>query len=484
MKLVSLSVALVAVVSPGAGAQGALRRARAPLAPGQYVVDFVSSAADGADVNDAGDVVGGSYLDIGCGSFCLPPYEGVVWRGGERIVLPNVPGLSGITATSINEAGWVAGYAGYYTPVHAVVWRPVGSAYEAIDLGVLPGTVISQPVGIDDQGRVVGWSTDGNAINPVAAPFFWSLSTGMVDLSSLGYPDERPLALSPGGAVATATSWYRLGDLGSVVTMPAPPSGFALGSHATAINDAGDQARFLVRVSGQNLVYLFRFHHEGSWQQLSAAGTGHLTRYGIGSINSARDVTATVTSRGVVAYGPNGLARALDALLSPAYPPLGAPDATVSSAGPMNREGEILAEVMLGRSPRLVLLTPDSGCWRGCLQVNELAISANFVPDPKDPSQDHCSLDLNAYNEAFVVLRVTTPNGVPLGGVLVSGRFMDDYWTNEPVSGTTDANGVVSFDYTGLCGVGAIEFLVDRATRGPESLDKTEGILSAWAIPQ
>lgn len=479
-----LSLVVLSVVSPGAAAQRAARRSLEPLHPAQYAVDFVSSAADGFDMNNAGVVAGRSYLDTGCGSFCLPPEEAVVWLGGERIVLPGLPGLSGVTATSVNEAGWVAGYAGSYSPVHAVVWRPVGSSYQALDLGVLPGTTISRPAGIDDQGRVVGWSTDGNAIGGIAAPFLWSVSTGMVDLSLLGYPDEQPLAMSPGGSVATASSWYRLGDPGSVVTLPAPPSGFLLGNYAAAINDAGDQARFLVRTGGQNLIYLFRFHHEGSWQQLSASPTGHLSRSGVGSINDARDVTATVTSRGVIAYGPNGLAQALDPLLSPAYPPPGPPDSMVTSAGPMNRRGEILAEVMLGRSPRLVRLVPASVCWSGCLRVDDLAISADFVPDPRDPSQDHCSPDLNAHNEAFVVVTVTSASGTPLEGVLVSGRFLDDYWTNAPVSATTDASGVVSFSYTGSCGVGALEFLVDSATRGRASLDKTVGILSVWAIPQ
>ena len=81
-------------------------------------------------------------------------------------------------------------------------------------------------------------------------------------------------------------------------------------------------------------------------------------------------------------------------------------------------------------------------------------------------------------------MTVTTRAGIPLQGTLVSGRFMDDYWTNEPVFGTTNANGMVSFSYTGLCGVGAIAFLVDDVTGGQHVLDKSTGILMAWAIPQ
>ena len=59
-----------------------------------YALDFVGTAATGYGLNDAGDVVGKSYTDPGCGPFCLPPEEIVVWRGGNRIVLPLVPGFS------------------------------------------------------------------------------------------------------------------------------------------------------------------------------------------------------------------------------------------------------------------------------------------------------------------------------------------------------------------------------------------------------
>jgi hypothetical protein len=58
---------------------------------GLYVADFVATAATGYAMNDAGDVVGTSYTDPGCGLFCLPPQEIVAWRGGNRIVLPGIP---------------------------------------------------------------------------------------------------------------------------------------------------------------------------------------------------------------------------------------------------------------------------------------------------------------------------------------------------------------------------------------------------------
>ena len=56
----------------------------------------------------------------------------------------------------------------------------------------------------------------------------------------------------------------------------------------------------------ENLVYPFRYSHTGSWQQIGFTGTGHLSSYGVGSINDARDITAIVQSTGQIAAGPNG----------------------------------------------------------------------------------------------------------------------------------------------------------------------------------
>jgi hypothetical protein len=236
------------------------------------------------------------------------------------------------------------------------------------------------------------------------------------------------------------------------------------------------------------LRYLYRYHHEGLWQQLSPTGTGNMTTYGMGSINAARDVTATILGTGVIARGPSGMAESLASWLSPAYP-----DGVVTSAGPLNAAGEVLAQVMIGRSTRLARLAPIVGCSAGkglvqigeqCLHVGGLTVSADFVPDPHDPSQDHCAPNLNAHNEVLVTVTVTDASGFPLEGALVLGRFLDDYWTDDPVLGTTGADGNAVFSYTGLCGVGAVAFLVDEVRLADFALDPNAGVLSGWAIPQ
>jgi probable HAF family extracellular repeat protein len=445
-----------------------------PAVPTAYVADFVSTAAFGVAMNAGGDVTGSSYQDIGCGSTCLPPLDVVVWRGRQRIVLPEVPGLLGITVRSINAQGWVAGFAGFpNTLTHAVVWKPNGNTYQAIDLGALPGTTISTATGIDDQGRVVGWSTTSN-FPPNGSPFLWTESGGMVDLSAQGFPDDMPLALSPGGAVATQFTWYRLGDPTSVVPMPPPPQGFVIGGESTAINDAGDQARFLISTSTQNLRYLFRFHHEGGWRQISFAGNGSVP-YGVGSITAAGDLTATVVGSAMIAYGPDGLAQPLTGLLSLAYP-----GSSVTRGGPMNGAGQVLASVMIGQSPRLVRLRPGEPCTSGCLRSSALQFQAVFVPDPADP--EHCTPQ--ASNRALAAVTITSETGAPESGVAVRGRFLDDYWTNRSVSATTNADGVARFRFSGPACVGTIAFLVDRAEKGGLVLDKTVGILTRSAVPQ
>lgn len=443
-----------------------------------YSIDFLATAATGIAMNNIGDVTGTSYPDPGCGPFCLPTLETVVWRGGQRIVLPTVPGLPGIYVVDINDQGWVAGFAGFPgTTTHAVVWKPVADSYLAIDLGTLPGTTISQAMGIDNQGRVVGWSTTAT-FPPNGSPFMWTESGGLVDLSAQGYPDEEPIAMSPGGTVATPGYWYRLGDPGSVAAMPQVPVGFyPPGTESTAINDAGDQARFLVSTSAENLRYLFRFQHAGTWQQISFTGNGNLSPYGVGSINEAGDVSSTILGAAMIAFGPDGLTQSLSPFLSTAYP-----GSTITTGGPMNDSGQILARVMIGQSPRLVRLTPATACDANCIKINNLQMFARFIQDPQDPG--HCTPGGNAFNLALVRLTVTNKNGTLLPNTQISGRFLDDYWTNAVVSGTTNGRGVVSFFYQGPCGVGAIAFLVDDAVRSGLVFDQTMGVLSGWAIPQ
>jgi len=453
---------------------------RASAVASIYGLEFVSTAASGFDMNDAGDVVGRSYRDTGCGPFCLPPEDNVVWRGGNRIVLPSVPGQT--TATQfpsfINNQGVIGGSVGD-PPLNAqpVVWTPSGAGYTAQLIGGLPGMPFASVAGLDDQGRMVGWSSTGGAIPTAAAPYMWSQGTGFVNLKALGYPNEIPGGMSPGGKVVTTSGhWYQLGNPASVLPLPPVPTGFFSTSGGGVINDNGDQAHFLVTSGSQNLIYPFRLSNGGAWQQISGIPTGHLSSAGLGSINLAQDITFTAGGTGLIAAGPTGVGQPLAALISPAYPGV-----TVGGGGPMNNAGQILTSVMIGRSSRLMKMVPVSACGSNCLVSSSLVMTAQFVQDPAFPGS--CFQGGKMYNTANVTARFTDETGAALANVVVNGRFLDDYWTNSPVTGTTNATGVVTWNYQGLCGVGAIAFFIDNATLGTRTLDKTRGVLSTWQIP-
>ena len=272
-------------------------------------------------------------------------------------MLPSVPGLTGIYVRSINNQGWVAGFAGFPgTTTHAVVWKPNGNTYLAIDLGVLPGTTISEAVGIDNLGRVVGWSTTSN-FPPNGSPFVWTESTGMLDLSAQGFPDDSRLPISPGGTVATASAWYQLDDPASVESLPPPPPGFTSAAIRPRSTTPETRPASLSRPAPRTWSISSVSTTRGAGSRSLPNGTGHLSTYGVGSINAARDVTATIQSTAVIALGPNGPAQSLAPLVSPAYP-----GATIGLGGPMNSAGQILTQVMIGRSQRLMKLTPASAC--------------------------------------------------------------------------------------------------------------------------
>ena len=291
----------------------------------------------------------------------------------------------------------------------------------------------------------------------------------MVDLTTLGFPLEQPLGISSGGTVATYGFWYHLDDPSSVIALAAPPASFSLENSDMAINDAGDQARFLVTVSGEILDYPFRYHHEGTWQQISFVPTGHLSSAGVGSINDAQDITATVAGAGMVAYGPDGLAQGLAPLVSPAYG-----GSVLTSSGSMNASGQILARMIIGQSgQRLVRLVPGEPCSTNCIRVTKLPMKG------KGPA--YCD---QGSAQAMARLTVTNEAGALLSGVTITGHFMDDYWLDQVVIGITNARGQVTFKHQGPACVGAIAILVtDASTAQGRTFDRTTGILTNYVIP-
>jgi uncharacterized membrane protein len=107
-----------------------------------------SVGAVAQDVNSRGDVVGLVYgEDI--------PTHGVLWRGGQVIDLPSLPGGDFAVPTAINDAGLIVGYAAGADASHAVAWS-AQSPQSIQDLGVVAGSAYLTDV--SEQGTVVGWT--------------------------------------------------------------------------------------------------------------------------------------------------------------------------------------------------------------------------------------------------------------------------------------------------------------------------------------
>lgn len=84
------------------------------------------------DVNSRGDVVGITQDES-------TPNHGVLWRGGQVIDLPVLPGGDWAAPTAINDSGLIVGYGTDGQDIHAAVWS-TGSPQSVKDLGGMGGS--------------------------------------------------------------------------------------------------------------------------------------------------------------------------------------------------------------------------------------------------------------------------------------------------------------------------------------------------------
>ena len=133
--------------------------------------------------------------------------------------------------------------------------------------------------------------------------------------------------------------------------------------------------------------------------------------------------------------------------------------------------------MLIGRAPRLVRLVAAEPCTTGCARVASIRVTGRMIGFP--PGQ--CP---RATNTVPARLSVTGEAGNPLPRSTVTARFLDEYYLDEPVTGTTGLDNVVRFVHKGPACVGTTAILVeDVAGRGGRVLDLTTGELTDSVIP-
>jgi probable HAF family extracellular repeat protein len=153
-----------------------------------------------SDINDAGQVVGGSEGDV------YDPGTPYLYDNGTLSALDSFLGEAG-HATAINNVGEVVGAistTGLFGPSQAFVYRNG----ERLELGTLPGDVRSSAQDINDAGQIVGTSSSGeNLISEDYTSRAFLYANGvMTDLGGLGGPTTSAIAINNRGQILAMTT--------------------------------------------------------------------------------------------------------------------------------------------------------------------------------------------------------------------------------------------------------------------------------------
>jgi hypothetical protein len=453
-----LAAVMAAMLALAAGA------AAAPV----YTIDLLPVRSSIYAMSNLGDVAGTIQLAPG-----IESRNFVLTKAGGFQYLPDVPGLPQPLVRAMNNDGVVVGYAGYEgIGQRAVVWTPGDSGYTAQSLGTLPGHDGSWAGGVDDHGRVVGFSYDASFLGP-RAPFIWTQEDGMVDLTGLGAPNSPPTDLSPGGMLLHLGGWYSLDSPADAKTWkPAPPQ-FRPPNGYGAINDAGVQATWLRLIAGQEHDYAQLSRYDDGWSILSPPVSLQSGQNSVGGINNRGDIAAQIGGQGMVYFG-DGTSRSLTSMIAPSYAGV-----SVYRGGDIDDAQEVVARAVIGNGTYAVKLVPAAACTGpSCIRSTSITLTAKLItPDP-----GRCVP--GAYVRASAKVRIGDRRGRAIRGAVVAARFFNTAFDDLSLTGTTNSKGLARFEFTGYCGGGSVSLLVTGATMPGKQFDPTAGILVKSVIPR
>lgn len=189
-------------------------------------------------------------------------FKPVVWGPGDNDIeaLPLIDGDTSGAATAINDRGQVVGISGLcdqavgrYSAIHALLWQKG----RARDLGNLGGAAWNTPMAINKLGVVVGFANvpGGKSAGSFHAhAFVWTAASGMRDLGTLpgdtisealGINDQGVIVGESCGANGCRAVLWRNGNIVDMTTLLAPGYGDQL-VYANDIDDAG-------KITGQSM---------------------------------------------------------------------------------------------------------------------------------------------------------------------------------------------------------------------------------------
>ena len=193
---------------------------------------------DARDINDAGQVVGTSYLPGDSISHAF------LWTPGRGILDLGTLGGRRSSAAAINELGQIVGQSTTATGrEHPFRWTPAEGMQDLVGFG---GTfaLLNGETDINDVGQVVGYTAYGDPKVYWERAFVWTQAGGIQDIGSLGGDFTQPEAINNAGQVVGESQlnktyhgfvWTAGGGMQDLGTLP----GYGLASHAADINEAG-----------------------------------------------------------------------------------------------------------------------------------------------------------------------------------------------------------------------------------------------------
>ena len=255
-------------------------------------------------VNDAGQVVGNTYLSGYSRAWIAGPGQGL-----ELLPLP--PEATWSKAHDINASGVVVGQILFGSDSQAVIWQPGIGGYEAFLLSAGPGGHLPFDArGINDLGDVVG------KYGILGGSYHWSEATGVTQITTATFPvvpyDVNEQRQIVGESYRMDLDTLVLEDLGD----PTETTYHYVYTELTNINDAGECAGYAVVATSQPPYLPVRYTDGPEWKVFSSFP---LVSASASGLSASGDTVFQLGIYGILLY-VNGVGSiGLQSLLDPAY---------------------------------------------------------------------------------------------------------------------------------------------------------------------